>query len=30
VHFSPLGTRSSAEVVEGYKRRVEEVARRHF
>ncbi len=27
VHFSPLGTRSTAEMVEGYKRRVEEVVR---
>lgn len=30
VHFSPLGSRSTAEMVDGYKRRVEEVARGHF
>lgn len=30
LHFSPLGSRSTAEMVEGYKRRVEQVARTHF
>ena len=30
VHFSPLGSRSTLEMVEGYKRRVEEVVRAHF
>jgi NAD(P)H dehydrogenase (quinone) len=30
VHFSPLGSRSTPEMVEGYKRRVEEVTRQHF
>jgi hypothetical protein len=30
VHFSPLGSRSTAEMVEGYKRRVEEVVRKNF
>jgi len=30
VHFSPLGRRSTPEMVDGYKRRVEEVVRTHF
>jgi NAD(P)H dehydrogenase (quinone) len=30
VHFSPVGSRSTPEMIEGYKRRVEEVVRTHF
>jgi NAD(P)H dehydrogenase (quinone) len=30
VHFSPLGRRSTPEMIEGYKRRVEEAVRKHF
>lgn len=30
VHFSPVGSRSTPEMVEGYKRRVEETVRAHF
>ena len=30
VHFSPLGSRSTPEMIEGYKRRGEDVVRSHF
>jgi NAD(P)H dehydrogenase (quinone) len=30
VHFSPVGSRSTPEMVEGYKRQVREMVRRHF
>jgi NAD(P)H dehydrogenase (quinone) len=30
VHFSPVGSRSTPEMIAGYKRRVEEVVRTHF